>query len=290
MKTWISFMCGENSLEDIREMYEPIRGFFDGICGVCFADRSSPEALYLEANKGECYITYLPYTGRHSLARNVAIHNGIIQDGDWVVQTDCLEHPQPWFLKTLAPLFMAEGRVNCCYYYGKPFLFQYHESLEYHGTPHENLTRGDGKMQAIELAIAWPDESKVRLNVRPLKRKDPLGWCLHYGRYYIGIPYGGNHCLLGNEHRGDPMKLYREREELRVRFRDYLRSKGVPLTLDGLRAFMDANPSDSVLIEAVNHERIINDLYRLWVMKDESIVDDHTWKGMIHLDSTPQSS
>lgn len=280
MKTWISFMCGENSLEDIREMYEPIKEFFDGICAACFADRFSPEALYLEVNKGEGYITYLPYTGRHSLARNVAIHNGTIQDGHWIVQTDVLEHPQPWFLKTLAPLFMAEGRVNCCYYYGKPFLFQYHESLEYHGTPHENLIRGDGKMQAIELAHAWPDESKVRLNVRPRKR-DKWHFLKHYGRYSL-LPWGSNHYILPLSGKPNAEEIFRKRESARMAFIDLLRELNIKRDVDSIIEYMKGE-MDPRFVAHIEADKVWNDIYRFFILCREDFTDNHDWNDLVKI-------
>jgi hypothetical protein len=290
-KLWLVFIAGPDSYDDIREMVEPIRDLFAGLVVTYHGKPDDIEAKYLEVVKGEGRIIYLPYSGRHNHSRNSYLWCGPIQQGDWCIQTDHLEHPNRQFIEKHVPYLTTQSN-GIFYYYGKPFLFQLHESMQYVGSPHENLQRLDGQGRVAELSQMWPDESMVRMNVRPFKRKDPFGWCTHYAKYYIATPWGSNHCLLGNEHRGDPVQLYQEREALRVRFRDYLRDMDVPLTLDGLLWFMKTNPNDSVLVETANKERIINDLYRLLVLKDESIKDDHTWAGMvtIPLDTPTQST
>lgn len=290
-KLWLVFLAGSNSLDDIREMVEPIRSLFAGLVVTYHGQPDDPEAQYLESVKGGGRIIYLPYSGRHDHSRNTYLWCGPIQQGDWCVQTDVLEHPNRQFIEKHVPYLTTQSN-GIYYYFGKPFLFQYHESIRYEGTPHERLLRLDGQGRAGELNQMWLNEADVRLNVRPLKRKDPLGWCIHYLRYWLATPWGANHCLLGNEHRGDPMKLYQEREAIRIPFRDYLRSKGVPLTVEGFKTFVLSNPRDPVLVDAANKERILNDVYRLWVMGDESIKDDHTWAGMVQisLDTPAQSA
>lgn len=280
-RLWLTFMAGPGSLDDLREMVDPIKDHFDGVCATYFGSIDDAEAQYLESIKGVGHITYLPYTGRHDLARTCAVHCGKIEDGDIVCQFDTLERVPTEFATRIRELMTAMDSVDAFFYYGKIFLYRYHESVTFRGTPHEGWTYQHRQPVALELSKAYPDESQVRLNVRPLKRKDPLSWCLHYLRYYLVTPWGANHCLLGNEHRGDPVKLYQEREAIRIPFREYLRSKDVALTVDGFKAFVLKNPKDAMLIEAADKERILNDVYRLWVLKDYSIVDDHSWNDMI---------
>lgn len=284
-RLFLTLVCGPGSLEDLRELWEPIQQYFDGLTCVFHGGYHDPEVAYLDAVRGEGRVILLPYVGRHDMSRNVALHSGVIQPGDWVMQCDTLERLNPDFIRDyvvrLAQTSLPAEQVNTYFYYGKPFLFQYHESLRYMGTPHEGLRRDDGQMHAMELNPQWPDESKVRLNVRPIKRTDPYHWVGHYVRYYLATPWGSNHCLLGNEHRGDPMKLYQEREALRIEVREYLRGLGVPLNEGGLRKVLTSNPMPDKLREYVNKERILNDAYRYWVLNDLTVRDDHTWAGMV---------
>ncbi len=298
-RLFLTLVAGPGSLEDLRELYEPIRAYFTGLCAVYHGECDDPESRYLESAKGVGRIVYLPYVGRHDQSRNVALHCGAIEQGDWVMQCDTLERLVSDFVGTRVPDMMRRGRgpmgdeipLNAFFYYSKPLLFEYHESLQYAGTPHEGLRRLDGKMHACELSVFIPDESKVRLNVRPLKRTDPYHWVGHYVRYYLATPWGANHCLLGNEHRGDPMKLYQEREALRIEVREYLRANGVPLTEAGLRKFLTAGEIPPTMRGYINRERILNDAYRYWVLNDLTVKDDHTWAGMVQikLDPIPQA-
>jgi len=284
MKLWFTMMCGPGSLQDIQELWEPIKDHFTGISAVYFGDQDDLEARYLEIVKGEGRIIYLPYVGRHDLARNVALHSGAIQNGDWVMQCDTLERINPDFVKEhVLPWFGLTGiQPNLYYFHGKPFLYQYHESLVFQGTPHEGLQRRDDA-KPMELNQMFPDEEKVRLNVRPIKRTDPYHWVDHYARYYISTPWGSNHCLLGNEKRGDPIKIYQEREALRIECREYLRGIGVDLTVEGLKKILTPENIPNRMKEYVNREGILNDFYRYHILKDQSVVDDHSWSGMVKI-------
>lgn len=277
-KSWLTCVSGPESLIDLREMWEPIKQYFHGICAIYHGKREDEEALYLESSKKDGMIIYLPYVGRHSDSRNIALHCGKIEDGDWVVQTDTLERPQPWFLETIKPALIKDGRVNCCLYYGKPFLFQYHESLTYRGTPHEGLFRTDGKMMAIELAHTWPDESKMRLNVRPLKRP-PTHFIDHFARYFL-MPWGSNHALLGLEKNGDPNVLYPIREAKRLAFRDEMRRRGFPLTLDGLKRMLSGS-IDTKLRDMIQSDKVWSDWFFHHIKGRKDVVCSHDDRDMI---------
>lgn len=292
MKTWLSFMCGSGSLEDIREVFEPIKGFFDGICATCFAEPGSEESLYLEANKGEGYITYLPYTGRHDLGRICALHCGVIQDDDIVVVTDTLERPSPVFCRDVVTLL--SGPFNTLFFFGKILAFRYHESITYTGTPHESFRRLDNQMRALDLAQGWGenkiDEGLIRANVRPLKRP-PDHWVSHFARYFL-FPWGSNHALLGLEKNGDPSKLFPIREAKRLAFRAEMKRRGFPVTIDGLKQML-GGPIDAGLRDFINSDRVWSDYY--WhVIKGRELVCGHDDRDMIKdeipLDTKDQSS
>jgi len=284
MRLFLTLVAGPGSYEDLQELYEPIREHFTGLCAVYHGERDDLEAQYLELAKGAGRVIYLPYVGRHDMSRNVALHCGAIEQGDWVMQCDTLERLVPRFIQEhVVPWYGMTGmQPNCWLYYGKPLLFAYHESLQYQGTPHEGLRRLDGRAKMVELSQndLFKDEANVRVNVRPLKRTDPYHWVGHYVRYYLATPWGANHCLLGNEHRDDPMKLYQEREVLRIEVRDHLRGLGVPLTEAGLRKLLTSGISPT-MADYINRERILNDAYRYWVLGDLTVKDDHTWAGMV---------
>lgn len=277
MKLWFTFMAGPNSLEDLHELWDPIKEHFTGLCAVYHGGRDDLEAQYLEANKGEGIIIYLPYVGRHDQSRNVALHCGKIEDGDWVMQCDTLERIPKSFIETWVLKGLMQTKSNMILYYGKPLLFQYHESLQYVGTPHEGLRRQDGQALPIPLEQALPNESVVRLNVRPQKR-EPFHWVSHYARYMM-MPWGSNHGLLGLSDRGDPAKLFSEREQRRLAFLTEMKRRGYPRTLDGLKRML-SQPLDGTLKDFLNNEKVWQDYYRYHVQGDKTVIDEHKWTSM----------
>jgi len=294
VKIFLTLMCGPGSLVDLTELWEPIKAHFNGVCAVYFGARTDEEAQYLELIKGEGRITYLPYTGRHDLARNVALHCGAVQEGEWVMQCDTLERLVPKFLKTHVGGMIRRGAgpmgdetpINTFFYYGKPILFQYHESLQYQGTPHEGLRRLDGGMQAVELSPFIPNEAEIRLNVRPIKRPDRFHFVDHYLKYYIGQPWGSNHVLLGLEKNGDPQKLFPMRETRRLVFREYCRTKlGLALTADSIKTYMLEHQKDMPedFKKFLREEKILNDVWRYHVLERRDFTDDHDHKNMVEI-------
>lgn len=287
MKHYLVGMSGPGSLEDLRELIEPVREHFDGVVWVLHDGRDSTEEAYLESVKGAGRVIPAIYARRHDVSRNLGLWCGPMQEGDWAMDVDVLERIAPAFAASFRSLTgqLAARGLNAAHYYGKHFIFQHHESLRYQGNPHEGLTRDDGQLRGIELSQFYPDEKKVRYGVRNEKR-DALHWLWHYGKYYISTPWGGNHCLLGNSDRGDEIAIYREREKTRLEFRAYLRSKGVPLTVEAFRDYLLANPQDPEIIRLCNLDKITNDLYRHIVLKDPTINDNHHWRDLLAIPLT----
>ena len=278
MKLWFTLIAGPGSFDDLLELWEPTKSQFAGLCVTYHGDRDDPEACYLESNKGDGLIVYLPYVGRHDQSRNVALHCGRINDGDWVMQCDTLERLNPIFIRdSIVPMvrssILAE-QINCYFYFGKPLAFQYHESIRYVGTPHEGFRRDDGQLRAAELSQTWPDESKVRLNVRPIKR-DKMHWVGQYARYML-LPWGSNHALHGLQHQGDVSQLFPAREAKRLEFREEMRRRGFPRTEAGLKAML-SGPLDERLKSLVNSDKVWVDWYRFNVLGETDLTDEHAW-------------
>lgn len=283
MKLYLVGMSGPDSLENLKELLDPICNYFNGIVWTLHDSVGSEEEKYLESVKKEGKIIHYYYSGRHNESRNQYLWCGPIKNGDWCVQIDLLERIPEEFAKQIPDYIkeLKEMGVSMAYFYGKPYIFEYHESLKYFGSPHEGLVRQDGKGYGIEMNKIFPDENKVRINVRPLKRKDEFGWVMHYARYML-LPWGSNHSLLGLEKRGDPNLLFPQREALRVEFLEYLDSKGLERTVDNVINLF-AGPLDDKLKNFINNERVWNDLYRYKICRDLTIKDDHSWYGMIKI-------
>ncbi len=284
-KIFLTLVCGEGSYIDLTELYEPIAPYLNGVCAVCHASPDSMEGKYLEVIKGDGHIVYLPYVGRHDLSRTVAIHCGAIEDGDIVCQFDTLERLSPSFAATIPELMGNMDQVDAFYYYGKILLYRYHESVTFQGTPHE-AWRLQGKQHPVclELSKAYPNEADVRLNVRPQKRPT-THFILHYLSYYVGTPWGANHMILGLDKNGDPSKLFPEREARRLAFRDLLRHRGIPLKAEAVKQYMldHKGDVDEEFKQFICKEKILNDVWRYYVLGRTDFIDDHDHENVIEI-------
>lgn len=283
-KIYFVAMAGPNSAPDLKYLLEPLRPHIDGIVIVLHDSRGAPEDDYLTSI--DAHVIHLPWSRRHAFARNHYLWCGPIQQGDWVIQCDVLERINPQFAANLRHFIsgLEPQGVNAVFYYNKAFIYQQHESLEFVGSPHEGLRRHDGQMRAIELSQYYPTETDVRYSVRGQRRDTPFSWVTHYLRYYL-YPYGSNHCLLGNCDRGDEMIIFRQRETMRNTFRDEMRRRQIPMSVDSLVQYWRDNPLDDKMIYWINHEKILNDAYRYLVRGDESVIDEHRWTSLKPIDA-----
>lgn len=283
-KIWFAGMSGPNSLEDLKELLEPIKHCFAGIVWVLHNARDSEEAKYLESIKGEGKIIHYYYSGRHDASRNQYLWCGPIQQGDWVVTCDGLERINPDFALSLS-FFLSHWEkqgANCIYYYGKPLAFKYHESMVYVGTPHEGLQRQDGQMRAVEISDAYPNEADVRLNVRPQKR-DSQHFIKHYARYSLMV-WGANHYRLGLEGKSNARELFMERELGRLKFIELLRELGIKRNVDAVIEYLKQPAIDQRVRAHISKDKIWNDVYRFYVLGRQDFKDDHDWNNVISVD------
>ena len=281
-RLFLTSMSTGGNVDNITEMVEPILPYLDGIIWVlhhCATD--DPGAQYLESVKGAGKVIYRFWPGRHHVSMNDTLYTGLMEEGDLFLYCDALERPMLPFvsrIKSEIAFTMEEADLDVIAYFGKPFLMRYRETMEYRGSPHWGLYGWNNR--GIEWSTIEPDESKVRLNTRPLKRPNVWGWVDHYLKYYVAYPAGSNHCLLGLEKNGDPNKLFPIREARRLEFRRYLKSKGVPLTVDGVRAWLLLGPDEEGK-RFVREEKILNDAYRRYILNDTTLVDNHDFKDMV---------
>jgi hypothetical protein len=277
-KIWLVFMTGPGKEQDLRELCEPILPYIHGIVAV-FHTPSDAGATYLESVKGAGEIIYTKFCRRHSFSRNHYLWSGPIKEGDWCLQLDDLERTPSSFVSRVSDLIQQfEGNgINTAFYFNKPFIYQYHDSLEFVGSPHEGLHRHDGQMRAVELSNYYPTETEIRYSIRHLKRPDPYHWVGHYAKYML-YPQS-NHGLLGLADRGDPSVLYPIRERNRQVFLSEMRARGHPTTVDGLNALF-AEPLDDKLRLLINLDKVWQDYYRYYVLGDLEVKDEHLWTSL----------
>ncbi len=122
-----------------------------------------------------------------------------------------------------------------------------------------------GYGKAIEWAKVEPDETKVRQNMRPVKRTDAYQWVKHYLRYFLEFPAGSNSAALGLDHwAGDQATNFQKREICRLLFRQEMRDRGYPVTVDGFVAMMHG-PLDETLRNYLKAEKTFSDAYHYLV-------------------------
>ena len=277
-RLFLTCMSGPGQIENMTEMIEPILDHINGIIWVLNdCPKDDPGARYLDTVKGAGRIIHRSFTPRYWHLMNETLFTGLTEEGDLLVWTDPLERPAAEFLKRvkteIAP-FMDETETTCIYYYGKPFLFRYFETLQYQQSPHWTLTGYPGR--AIEWSQIEPNERKVRLNVRPEKRKDRFHWVGHYSRYYIEFPAGSNTVALGLDHfpPGDRNAQFAERETRRLEFRRLMKKRGFPLNNDGLKALL-SQPLGTEIRGFLSAEKILSDFYHYTILGDDTVADSH---------------
>ena len=274
-KVWLTLMTADGNEENLRELVGPLRPYIDGIVAVVHRPCDNDPGLeYLEQFCGDGKIIVRDWVQRHSYSMNEVLFAGVIQEGDIFIITDTLERPAAQFIsrcKGDLNIFMIEHTLDCLVYFGKPFIVRYNEAMEYHGSPHWGL---HGIRSAVELSHMYPDEGKVRLNVRPFKRTDELGWILHYSKYWL-YPPGSNHAALGIEQwGGDPNQAFAKREAQRLAFRQEMKKRGVPLTVEGLKTLL-TGPLDEVLKGHLRAEKTLSDAFHFWQGRGHFLRDTH---------------
>lgn len=268
-KLWICGITSAGNAENLKEMIEPIKQYFDGLI-FTYHDEKDAGFEYLEANKGAGAIILAKWCNRHAYSQNHFLYQGPMQEGDKFILLDSMERISKEFCEERLPKFlkyMDENNVACVANYGKGFLYRYNDMLEFNGSPHWYATNLDGHNANVEL------EKNLFWNVRAEKR-DKFHWVGHYAKYMFCYPAGSNHALLGLEKQGDPQQLFGPREKLRLDFRKLAVSRGFSLTLDGLNLML-SGPLDDALKFFLNKEKTWNDYYRYFVLKDETVVDTH---------------
>ena len=269
-------MAGFDDAENVYELVEPVKQHFRGVCALLHdCDESSVVTNYLlniNDELGGGNIIFGNYVGRHNHSRNRILYETGMEEGDYFVTLDSLERVIPEFAESLPNLILQIEfqNIDICYYYNMPYVVRFREDMFYHGTPHESLL-ADNPLNRIELNQYLPDESKVRINVRPLKR-DKNHHIAHYIRYLLQP--NSNHNLLGIEHHGG-YEAFLKLESLRKLLIKALKDNNLPRTIDGVKKLL-SKPLDGITRVLLNEHGEINNFYRYYILGEE-VVDTHDW-------------
>lgn len=290
-KIWFCGMSGPNSIKDLKELLEPIKNHVSGILWTLHDCKpEDEETKYLESIKKNGCIIHSHYVCRHDNARNQYLWCGKPQFGQWLLVCDLLERLAPKFIYELPKLIedLEKQQINTVYYYGKPLLFQWDDSLVYHGTPHERLVRQNGADRAIELSNNFPNESDVRINIRPYVRDDKH-FIKHYAKYAL-FPFGSNHYYLGLENNPKRNEIFNEREKRRLEFLELLKELNINPDVDSLLFYMESEKMDwgkgtstvdPRFKDFISKDKNFNDLYRYYILHDKTVKDDHDWSNLV---------
>lgn len=279
MRDYRLFLCGITSAgneANLRAMIDPISEHLSGL-QFCFHYPTDAGADYLESQKGDGRIVYSYWHQRHGVSMSQFLWQGTMEAGDFFLVLDSMERLSPQFCYQRLPgliALMKEANVAMIANYGKGLLFRYNEQLEFRGSPHWYAQFLDGSAINMEF-----DKSEF-WNVRGEQRNE-YQWVAHYCRYYL-YPEGSNHCLLGLEKQGDPQKLFPIREARRVAFRRLMRTRGYPITEDGIKDML-SQPLDEEVKGYLNAEKILSDWYRYHILGDKTVVHSHLPSDMKHI-------
>lgn len=278
-KIWLCGMTSAGNLDNLKAMIEPVIEYFDGLI-FTFHYPTDEGADFLEKNKKAGEIIYAKWVKRHQYSQNHFLYQGPMKEGDYFILLDSMERISPEFCKNHLPKmldYMKENNVALISNCGKGLLFRYNELAKFEGSPHWYITGIDGHTANVEL------EKTHFWNVRG-EQRDKFHFIDHYAKYYIDYPAGSNHCLLGLEKNGDPMKLFPLREHARLAFRKLLESRGIEVSYVAVKEYIKANKIlDPEMKEFFNTEKILNDFYRYHVLGDFSIVDNHDFNNKVKI-------
>lgn len=275
------FLCGITSggkEANLRALIEPINEHIHGLQW-CFHLPTDAGADYLESRKGDGRIVYSHFSARHGFSMTQYLWQGTMEPGDVFIQVDDMERLSSAFFTDKLPGFielMEQANVAMIANYGKGLIFRFNEQLEFRGSPHWYPTGLDGQAINVEL------DKNLFWNVRAAERPDPFQFVTHYLKYYL-YPAGSNHCLLGLEKNGDPQALFPIRERRRLAFRDELRKRGIPLTIEGVKSLM-IKGLDKTLKTYFMEEKILNDAWRHLHLGRTDFKDDHDFKNIIPIE------
>jgi hypothetical protein len=277
MKNYKLWLCGITSTDNeaaLKDMIEPVIQYFDGLNWTFHLPKDAG-AEFLEANKKEGKIVYAEWCKRHGYSMTHFLWQGNMKNGDYFVVLDTPERISPLFAQKIPELIsqIAPKGVGVITNYGKPFIIRYIEDMRFEGSPHWFPVNHVGNVVNIEVGKEnfWSVRDKTR---------GDFHFVNHYLKYYL-YPRGSNHCLLGLEKNGNPQELFPAREATRLKFLEYVDELGIGREPEKIIEFMKKQYLPERLKLFINSEKILNDVYRYFVLSDKNFKDDHDFKNMI---------
>jgi len=231
-----------NQVDNIRELTDPIWKEIDGLY---FVDHGSTDGTreLLEERKGSGKILDEVWCNAHDYSLNHILLKCGIEPGSWIVHRDSMERFNPDFAKKLKEYILAWdfNGVRTIYNYNKFFAAKYNDSLYFVGSPHQGIQGAQQK--AIDLK-RFHDETKKEWTWRIFDGEPggrPVDNKIDHEAKYLWCYGRSNHLLLNNE---DNYDQYLYLDSIRLHVRDTARLHGFPMTLDGMKQFMEWGTSE----------------------------------------------
>ena len=268
MKFWLTGITNEGNKENLQELIEPIRQYFDGLIWL-FHYPKDEGADYLESVKGDGEILYTKWCKRLDFSRNHTLYQGPMKLGDWFVTLDTLERLSPTFasgLRSFVKEFEKNG-IDGSYLYNKRFMFKLKEHTAFVGNPHEGIK---GATNTIDFTRTDIWEEEFLKNTRASARDDEFYFVKHNFKYYLFAET--NNFFLGFE---SDKELIEKRYETRGKFIGEVSRLGFyPFSIESIKECLENNMTD-ILKECINFDKFLNDWYRYEILGMRDLVDKH---------------
>lgn len=256
----------QNSRQNIDELTS-VAHHFDGLAAI---DHYSTDGTHeiLESRKGDGFVVQLPYYGHHGWSMNGFLFHPKVEDGTWILLRDSSERISETFAQNIRQFvaMLENNGINSVYQYSKLLLFKRFPHQQFGNTPHWGLQGAHPNAIQIDQTGLFKSDEEYCYSVR--NRRPLFHWVGAYLRYYL--LHDSNHCLLGLK----DQSLFPARDAKRSAFRQFVRARGYPVTIDGVKALF-SEPLDDETKAHINAELILHDYYRHEILGDTTLTDKH---------------
>lgn len=264
----------KQNIEELTSVYR----WFDGLAAVDhFSTDGTYDILMERAKSG--FVERIPYWGSHSHSMNHFLLNPKIELGDWILLRDSSERVAESFAKDIRNFIavMEAQNIATIYQYSKLLLFRRAPHQFFHSTPHWGFQGARQNTIQIEKMNWFKTDEDYCYSVRN-KNRDSRHFVGAYLRYYLLTD--SNHPMLAIDKAEAEGITYADREMRRILFLQYLRNKNIPATVDGVKELM-SQAMDDECKNFFRKEKILNDTFREFQLKDSSFPDNHDHKNLV---------
>lgn len=254
----------QNRENHISQMVKNIYPTFEGIVGLVNQPSNDKTLEILERNKGNGRILTREFVPNHAFLMNELLFCRHIKPGQYCVYLDSPEELTEEFLSILPELMekFDNENIGALYWDNRPYLFKYHEYLQFVGNYHWGLSGVEGNI------ITLSDKDKYIINKR--KETPEISWCYNPIKSFICYPLSNETTIMYEKYGSEIVNIH---EKERRKFRTFLQEKlNLNLnTLDDLIEYMKKIKTreiipESYFIDYVEFEYRLSELFQLKVL------------------------